>query len=59
MAYLFTFTCGEREVARGRLASVCCVLGDGRPRPVRIPAFLADRLAEHPDAAAEDGDVRR
>ena len=59
MAYAFTFTCGEREVARGRLASVCCVLGDGRPRPVRIPGFLAERLAEDPEAAAEDGDGRR
>jgi YbgC/YbaW family acyl-CoA thioester hydrolase len=56
MAYDFTFTCGDRLVARGRLASVCCILGNGRPRPVPIPAFLAARLAEHPEAAeAHDG----
>jgi 4-hydroxybenzoyl-CoA thioesterase/acyl-CoA thioester hydrolase len=58
MAYDFTFTCGDRLVARGRLASVCCVLGGGRPRPVPIPAFLAEQLAELPEAA-EELDARR
>jgi hypothetical protein len=52
MAYDFTFSCGERLVATGRLASVCCVLGGERLRPIPIPAFLAERLAE---AAAGGG----
>jgi len=59
MTYAFTFTCGERLVARGELASVCCVLGDGRPRPVPIPAFLAVQLAEHADPGEEAGDDPR
>ena len=46
MAYDFTFTCGDRVVATGRLASVCCVLGGERLRPIPLPAFLAERLAE-------------
>jgi 4-hydroxybenzoyl-CoA thioesterase/acyl-CoA thioester hydrolase len=54
MTYAFTFTCGERLVAKGELSSVCCILGDGRPRPVPIPAFLAERLAEAA-TPAEDG----
>ena len=59
MTYDFTFTCGERLVARGQLASVCCILGGGRPRPVAIPAFLAAQLAEYAAAAAEGGDDPR
>ena len=59
MTYDFDFACGERLVARGRLASVCCVLGGGRPRPVAIPECLAARLAEHPDAAEDAGDEHR
>ena len=46
MTYAFTFTCGERLVAYGTMASVCCVLGGDRPRPVPIPERLAARLAE-------------
>ena len=48
MAYEFTFTCDGRLVATGRVASVCCVLGGERLRPIPIPAFLAERLAEAP-----------
>ena len=57
MTYAFTFTCGERLVARGELASVCCALGGGRPRPVPIPAFLAARLAEHSGPVEDGGDA--
>ena len=35
-----------RHGETGRLASVCCVLGGERLRPIPIPAFLAERLAE-------------
>ena len=59
MTYGFTFTCGERLVARGRLASVCCVLGGGHPRAVPIPAFLAAELAEYEGAAEDGGDGGR
>ena len=59
MTYAFTFTCGERLVASGRLASVCCVLGGERPRPVPIPAFLAAQLAECAISVEEGGDERR
>jgi 4-hydroxybenzoyl-CoA thioesterase/acyl-CoA thioester hydrolase len=59
MTYDFTFTCGERLVARGKLASVCCVLGGERPRPVPIPAFLAVQLAEYAISAEEAGDDHR
>ena len=59
MSYAFDFTCGGRLVARGRLASVCCVLDGGRPRPVAIPETLAARLAEHPGAAEDEGDEQR
>jgi 4-hydroxybenzoyl-CoA thioesterase/acyl-CoA thioester hydrolase len=57
MTYAFAFTCGERLVAKGELSSVCCVLGDGRPRPVPIPAFLAARLAESVSSADDGGEV--
>jgi 4-hydroxybenzoyl-CoA thioesterase/acyl-CoA thioester hydrolase len=59
MTYGFTFTCGGRLVARGELSSVCCVLGDGRPRPVPIPAFLAEQLAELADPGDDGGDDPR
>ena len=59
MTYAFDFTCGGRRVASGRLASVCCALGGGHPRPVAIPEALAARLAEHPDPEEEAGDERR
>lgn len=59
MTYAFTFTCGERLVAHGRLASVCCVLGGERPRPVPIPEFLAAQLAECAISAEESGDELR
>lgn len=58
MVYAFTFTCQERLVAEGQLASACCVLGGERLRPIPIPSFLADQLAEAPPASGgHDGSV--
>ena len=52
LTYAFTLSCGERIVARGRMASACCALdGDAGLEPVPIPAFIADRIAE---ASSED-----
>ena len=44
----FDLSCEGRPVARGRLTSVCCELGGERPRPVPIPAWIADQLEEAP-----------
>lgn len=55
MVYHFTFRCGERLIARGRLAAACCVLSEpGGPRAIAIPSRLADRFAEDPTAAASE-----
>lgn len=47
MTYDFTFRIGERLVARGRIAAVCCVL-DGKDglEAIPIPARLADQICE-------------
>ncbi len=45
MTYDFTFRIGQRLVARGRIASVCCVLdGPDGLEAIAIPAALADRI---------------
>jgi YbgC/YbaW family acyl-CoA thioester hydrolase len=49
MTYEVRFSCGDREVARGRSTSVCCELQPGREvRAIPIPAFIADRIEEAP-----------
>lgn len=55
----FTFTIGERLVAEGHIACVCCALGEGERglRPVPIPAFLAERIEEAPSESA--GELER
>lgn len=51
MTYGFEIRCGERLVARGRLAAACCVLDEpGGLRAIPIPPFIADRLGEAPAA---------
>ena len=59
MTYAFTFTCGERLVAYGTMASVCCVLGGDRPRPVPIPERLASQLAEYISPPEDGGERQR
>lgn len=52
MTYGFLFRRGETLIARGRMSSICCLLGEpGGLAPVSIPAGIADRLVEDPEAA--------
>ena len=47
MTYDFTFHVGDRQVAEGRIASICCVLDDPEGlQPIPIPEYLAARLGE-------------
>jgi acyl-CoA thioester hydrolase len=49
MTYDFTFRIGERLIARGRIASICCVLdGPDGLEAIPIPPRLADRIAQSP-----------
>jgi acyl-CoA thioester hydrolase len=51
MTYDFTFRIGECLIARGRIASVCCVLdAPGGLETIPIPTHLADQLEEAPAA---------
>jgi acyl-CoA thioester hydrolase len=51
MTYGFTFRSGERLVARGKMSSICCLIGGPSLQPVPIPEALAAVLEEDPDAA--------
>jgi YbgC/YbaW family acyl-CoA thioester hydrolase len=52
MTYRFTFRCGERLVARGRVSSACCVLDDpGGLATIPIPTFLVEQIEEAPAGA--------
>jgi 4-hydroxybenzoyl-CoA thioesterase/acyl-CoA thioester hydrolase len=45
VTYEFDFQCGDRQVAVGRLTTVCCLLGGERIlTPMAIPADVAERL---------------
>lgn len=49
MTYRFTLSCGGRLVARGRLASACCLLDDPDGlKAIPIPPPIADQLEEAP-----------
>ncbi len=49
MTYRFTFRCGERLVATGRMSSACCILDDPAGlKPISIPDFIAAGLEEAP-----------
>lgn len=55
----FRVLCGDRLIADGRIATICCAIGgkgtDGKSvlEPIPIPSFLADQLEEAPCAAQE------
>jgi len=52
MSYEIRFSCGDRDVARGRSTAVCCELAPGEKiKPIPIPAFIADRIEEAPKDA--------
>ena len=51
----FEIRIGERLVADGRIACVCCALSPDGLKPVAIPAFLAARLDEAPAGGDDDG----
>lgn len=52
------FRCGEVQIARGRMTTVCCATEAGRFRSVPIPAEILEKLraagAPMPDATQED-----
>ena len=47
MTYDFVFRVGDRLIARGRIASICCLLdGADGLEPIPIPESIAHRIAE-------------
>lgn len=51
LAYSFSFLRDGEEVARGRTASVCCLMDDPAGlRPIPIPPFIADRIEQAPES---------
>ena len=47
MTYGVRFRVGDREIAEGQMTSVCCELKPGQEvRPIPIPQFIADKIAE-------------
>jgi len=50
MTYGFEVRVGDRLVGTGKMTSVCCEMTDKGPRPIEIPAFLADQIEEAPDS---------
>jgi YbgC/YbaW family acyl-CoA thioester hydrolase len=51
ITWRFTLSRDGVELARGRTTSVCCALGpDGRFRSSPIPAEIAERIQEAPEA---------
>ena len=45
MTWGFRFLHGERQVARGEITAVCCVLDEpGGLRAIEVPAAIADRV---------------
>jgi len=49
MTYGFILTTAGREVARGKMTSVCCVLEPPEIRSIPIPASIANALEEAPE----------
>ncbi|HXV76653.1 MAG TPA: thioesterase family protein [Candidatus Polarisedimenticolaceae bacterium] len=50
LSYGIRFSCGGREVAEGRVTSVCCELAPGEEvRSIPIPDSIARRIDQPPD----------
>jgi acyl-CoA thioester hydrolase len=46
LTYAITISTDSRVVARGRMSSVCCIMGNGEGlESIPIPEFLAQRIA--------------
>ena len=54
LTYGFEISTGGRLLARGKMTSVCCVLGEPKLRAIEIPAELADRIETSPEASSWD-----
>jgi 4-hydroxybenzoyl-CoA thioesterase/acyl-CoA thioester hydrolase len=55
MAYQMTFSVDGKTIARGRTASVCCVMSEpGGLRPIPIPPLIADKIIEPDETSAVD-----
>lgn len=51
VTYTFQFRHGQREIARGKMTSVCCrILVDEPPRPIPIPEWIVEKLKAMADA---------
>jgi 4-hydroxybenzoyl-CoA thioesterase/acyl-CoA thioester hydrolase len=48
VTYGFTITCGDRLVARGEMASVCCRLShNAPPQGIPIPEWIREKLEQN------------
>lgn len=51
ITYQFVFKKDEIEVARGQVATVCCICNPGKPlKAIPIPDFIADAVQQAPDS---------
>lgn len=48
VTYGFEFSVGDRLVGRGKMSSVCCVMGEKGPKPIPIPDFIDEVMDEAP-----------
>jgi len=56
MTYAFEFLCGERTIAKGKLATICCICNPGEKiRSIPIPSFITQQIQEAPQQEACDG----
>lgn len=51
LTYGFEISCEGRRLARGKMTSVCCVLGEATLRAIPIPEALADRIEQAPEGS--------
>ncbi len=55
MVYQMVFSIEGETIARGRTASVCCVMDEpGGLRPISIPPMIADKIIESKEASGVD-----
>jgi acyl-CoA thioester hydrolase len=60
VSYVYDVTHGERDIATIRATVVCCrIPPGGSPSSIRIPAAIADKLAEYVDGAENHVPMRQ